>query len=198
PLGLYNNKLSENLSGGNILNKGYELPDVSFVENIFTKYRFIKEKIFYLSLLKNAYNNLVPLTLLNEIQNEIDNIQSERDQVSISFFNDIISHEIQNQPAPYIYERLGEKYRHYFIDEFQDTSLMQWANLIPLVENALQSTDEQGNIGSLMLVGDLKQAIYRWRGGEAEQFLNLINQNTNPFVTSAEIRSLSTNYRSRD
>jgi ATP-dependent exoDNAse (exonuclease V) beta subunit len=198
PLGLYNNKLSENLSGGNILNKGYELPNGTFVENIFTKYRFIKEKIFYLSLLKNAYNNLVPLTLLNEIQNEIDNIQSERDQISISFFNDIISHEIQNQPAPYIYERLGEKYRHYFIDEFQDTSIMQWANLIPLVENALESTDEQGNIGSLMLVGDLKQAIYRWRGGEAEQFLNLINQNTNPFVTSAEIRSLSTNYRSRD
>jgi ATP-dependent exoDNAse (exonuclease V) beta subunit len=43
-----------------------------------------------------------------------------------------ITREIQNQPAPFIYERLGERYRHFFIDEFQDTSEMQWQNLIPL------------------------------------------------------------------
>ncbi len=140
----------------------------------------------------------MPLTVLNAIQQEIKTIESERDQIPISSFNTIISDEIRNQPAPYIYERLGEKYRHYFIDEFQDTSQMQWENLVPLISNALESEDEQGNMGTLLLVGDVKQAIYRWRGGRAEQFLNLINKETNPFVVEPHISSLETNYRSRE
>ena len=51
----------------------------------------------------------------------------------ISEFNTIISNEIKNQPTPFIYERIGEKFKHYFIDEFQDTSVLQWNNLIPLI-----------------------------------------------------------------
>ena len=81
--------------------------------------------------------NLNPLSLLNTIYQEFKQIQEEQNLVSISDFNKIIHNEIQNQPAPFIYERLGEKYRHYFIDEFQDTSVMQWQNLIPLIDNAL-------------------------------------------------------------
>ncbi len=69
--------------------------------------------------------------------------------------------------APFIYERLGNRYRHFLIDEFQDTSLVQWQNLAPLVDNGLS----QGY--SSLLVGDAKQAIYRWRSGEAGQFVAL-------------------------
>ena len=69
-----------------------------------------------------------------------------------------------------------EKYRHYFIDEFQDTSVMQWKNLIPLIDNALSGQDDFGQQGTLMLVGDPKQAIYRWRGGKAEQFIDLAKE----------------------
>src|SRR5690606_4519408 len=118
-------------------------------------------------------SNIVPLTVLSAIQQEIRNLELERDLLSISSFNSIISKEIKDQPAPFIYERMGEKYSHYFVDEFQDTSEMQWNNLIPLIGNALESVDDRGKIGSLLLVGDAKQAIYRWRGGKAEQFLNL-------------------------
>ncbi|MGB5555862.1 MAG: 3'-5' exonuclease, partial [Flavobacteriaceae bacterium] len=148
------------------------------------------------SFLKNAYGNIVPLTVLNAVQKEIKGIQIERDQLSISEFNSIISEEIKNQPAPFIYERLGEKYRHYFIDEFQDTSGMQWSNLEPLVSNALDGQDLDGNKGTLFLVGDAKQAIYRWRGGRAEQFLSLVNSETNPFVIKPKTEQLPTNYRS--
>ena len=64
------------------------------------------------------------------MSNELAKIQEEQNVLSIAEFNAIIHREIQNQPAPFIYERLGERYRHFFIDEFQDTSEMQWQNLI--------------------------------------------------------------------
>ena len=148
------------------------------------------------SFLRNAYGNIVPLTVLNSLQLEIKALEVEKDQLSISEFNGIIAKEIKNQPAPFIYERLGEKYRHYFVDEFQDTSTMQWENLIPLIDNALVSEDALGNQGSLFLVGDAKQAIYRWRGGRAEQFLDLIFNDNNPFAVSPQVFNLGTNYRS--
>ncbi|MFN3529696.1 MAG: UvrD-helicase domain-containing protein [Bacteroidia bacterium] len=69
--------------------------------------------------------------------------------------------------TPFIYERLGNRYRHFLIDEFQDTSILQWKNMLPLVENGLA-----GGYDSL-LVGDAKQAIYRWRSGDANQFVAL-------------------------
>ncbi|MCJ7465758.1 MAG: UvrD-helicase domain-containing protein [Maribacter sp.] len=165
----------------------------SFIELFDT----IRSNHMHWSFLKNAYGNIVPLTVLNAIQQEIRTLLAKRDQLAISDFNTIISNEIKNQPAPFIYERLGEKYRHYFIDEFQDTSVMQWNNLIPLISNALESQDQQGNLGSVFLVGDAKQAIYRWRGGRAEQLLTLVNENDNPFVKTPEIQNLPRNYRSR-
>lgn len=80
---------------------------------------------------------------------------------------------------PFIYERTGEKFRHYLIDEFQDTSVLQWNNLLPLVENSLSHN------GSNMIVGDGKQAIYRFRNGEVEQFVRLPeikNPKSNPII----------------
>ena len=147
---------------------------------------------FYEAFLKN----LVPLSLLNSISNEIKRIQDEQQILSISQFNKIIYEELKNQPAPFIYERLGEKYRHFFIDEFQDTSEMQWQNLVPLIDNALSGQDDYGKEGSLMIVGDPKQAIYRWRGGKAEQFMEL-SADKNPFSNPSKATiSLDTNYRS--
>ncbi|WP_299158831.1 exodeoxyribonuclease V subunit beta [uncultured Eudoraea sp.] len=198
PAKLYNNQLENNLKEGKIFKSGFQAPNTELVFVLQKYFLEIKKRIYDRAFLRNAYLNIVPLTVLNAIQQEIKTIQSERDQIPISSFNTIISDEIRNQPAPYIYERLGEKYRHYFIDEFQDTSRMQWENLVPLISNALESEDEQGNMGTLLLVGDVKQAIYRWRGGRAEQFLNLINKETNPFVVEPHIRTLETNYRSRE
>ncbi|NTV83690.1 MAG: UvrD-helicase domain-containing protein, partial [Bacteroidales bacterium] len=85
--------------------------------------------------------------------------------------------------APFIYERLGEKYHHYLIDEFQDTSIMQWHNLLPLIENSLASNRMN------LVVGDAKQAIYRWRSGDAEQFEQLpklIHTKPDPLLETRE------------
>ncbi len=155
-------------------------------------YKNYEKKNFYQAFLKN----ITPLSLLNSIGQELERIQKEQNVLSISEFNAIIHREIQNQPAPFIYERLGERYRHFFIDEFQDTSQMQWNNLVPLIDNALSSEDLLGDRGSLMIVGDPKQSIYRWRGGKAEQFIEL-GKAHNPFSNpDKQILNLEMNFRS--
>jgi ATP-dependent exoDNAse (exonuclease V) beta subunit len=150
------------------------------------------EKVnFYKAFLKN----LTPLSLLTTVSNELTKIQEEKNLLSISEFNAIIHREIQNQPAPFIYERLGERYRHFFIDEFQDTSEMQWQNLIPLIKNSLDG-EENGEKGTLMIVGDPKQSIYRWRGGKAEQLIELSKDQKAFKNHKCELFHLDTNYRS--
>lgn len=162
---------------------------LDIVNSVYTK---MEKKNFYDAFLKN----ITPLSLLNTLNNELNKIQKEQGILSITEFNKLIFEQIQNQPAPFIYERLGEKYRHFFIDEFQDTSEMQWQNLIPLIDNSLSSEDLNGERGSLMIVGDPKQSIYRWRGGKAEQFIEL-SKDKNPFVNpDKKLFSLERNYRS--
>lgn len=148
--------------------------------------------LFYTSFLKN----ITPMSLLNIVSQQLHKIQEEQNILSIAEFNAIIYQEIQNQPAPFIYERMGERYKHFFIDEFQDTSQMQWENLIPLIDNALSSEDLNQERGSLMIVGDPKQSIYRWRGGKAEQFIDL-GKDKNPFHNPDKaLYFLDTNWRS--
>ena len=149
-----------------------------------------KQEVFQLKFLKNFYKNITPLSVLNLISKELNTLKEEQNILLISEFNSIISNQIKHQPTPFIYERIGEKFRHYFIDEFQDTSVMQWENLIPLLQNALSSEN-----GSAMLVGDAKQAIYRWRGGKAEQFIDLCNTENFFFVKKSKLH-LPINYRS--
>lgn len=147
---------------------------------------------FYKAFLKN----LTPLSVLNTINHELLKIQQEQNILSISEFNNIIHDHIKEQPAPFIYEKLGERYTHFFIDEFQDTSIMQWENLFPLIDNALSGQNDYGEKGSLMIVGDPKQSIYRWRGGRAEQFIEL-SEDKSPFSNpDIKAENLATNFRS--
>ncbi|MCB0466341.1 MAG: UvrD-helicase domain-containing protein, partial [Aequorivita sp.] len=140
--------------------------------NFIINFQQTKELVFKVLLVENLLKNITPLSVINLVNQEIENIKEEKNVLPISEFNSLINKEIKNQPAPFIYERLGEKYRHFFIDEFQDTSKLQWENLIPLIDNALSQQLEPTS-GSLLLVGDAKQSIYRWRGGLPEQFMDL-------------------------
>ena len=155
-----------------------------------------KEGIFYYKFLKVFYKNITPLSVLTAINKELLAIKTEENKMLISEFNAIISNEIKDQPTPFIYERIGEKFKHYFIDEFQDTSQMQWENLIPLVNNTLSGENIKEEKGTAMLVGDAKQAIYRWRGGKAEQFMKLFNITSKPFYIEQDVQNLGSNFRS--
>lgn len=154
---------------------------------------FEKSKEIYSQFLMNklTLKNIIPLAVLNNINLELEKIKEENNIRLNAEFNQLISDNIKEQPAPFIYERIGQRFQHYFIDEMQDTSVLQWQNLIPLIDNAL--AQENGN---LLLVGDGKQAIYRWRGGKAEQFIDLGSDHENPFAIQKEIKNLETNYRS--
>ncbi len=111
--------------------------------------------------------HLYKLALVHEIEQELAQVKRENNTIHISDTNKKIAEIIRQEPVPYIYERVGEKYNHLLIDEFQDTSILQWHNLMPLVENNLS----EGHFN--LIVGDSKQAIYRWRGGEMEQLVYL-------------------------
>lgn len=149
-------------------------------------------------IIKNLYN----LAVLNEIEKTVLEFKKDNNVLSISDFNKRIATIVESEPIPFIYERLGEKYNHYLIDEFQDTSIIQWHNLIPLIDNSL------GTGKFNMVVGDAKQAIYRFRGGEVEQIINLpqiYKHNNNPLLLEREAalirnhrdESLNKNYRSK-
>ncbi len=120
-------------------------------------------------VLNEIRKNLYQIAVLNEIEKVMDEHKSENDILLISEFNKRISDIVLNESIPFIYERVGEKYHHFLVDEFQDTSILQWQNLLPLIDNSLAG----GNFN--MVVGDGKQAIYRWRSGEVEQFASLPN-----------------------
>jgi len=156
----------------------------------------LKEKVARYLLIENILKNLVPLATVNLVNQELQKIKEEESILPINEFNTLIHEQVKDQPAPFIYERLGDRYRDFFIDEFQDTSYLQWHNLIPLIENALSQGIEDEPLGSLLLVGDAKQSIYRWRGGLPEQFINLTSAHS-PFSAVPTVLNLETNYRSK-
>ena len=167
----------------------------SLQPQIVTYFEDVRNAFGTLNFMQNALKYLPPLALLNRIQKEIALIKEEENILPIWEFNGVISSELSTQPAPFIYERIGEKFRHYFIDEFQDTSVLQWQNFIPLILNAVQSQVNH-QTGSVLLVGDAKQSIYRWRGGKAEQFMSLYSGKENPFKVPLNTVNLAENYRS--
>jgi len=196
---IYENKLADNIAQGNVYTKTLDSAKAQIIDQLLPEiekvYHLIKDNVTSLKFIKAVYKNVTPLSVLNAINKELTTIKEDENKLLISEFNTLISKEIKNQPTPFIYERLGEKFRHYFIDEFQDTSQMQWENLVPLIENTLTGQNLKGEQGSTMLVGDAKQAIYRWRGGKAEQFLGL-TKSDNPFPIEKEVVRLEYNYRS--
>ena len=102
-----------------------------------------------------------------QIRMEFDALANEEEIVHISEFNKLLNTVMGDFSVPFVYERIGEHFRHVFVDEFQDTSVLQWQNLLPLIDNGLSS----GNMS--MVVGDGKQSIYRFRSGEVEQIVSL-------------------------
>ena len=191
---LYNNQIENNLIDGSLYPKRITEKDRINIEKIRTNlldiYRACKKNIYKIKLYKNILNNLYPLSILSEIKKEIELLKKEENFILISEFNKLVNEEIKNQPAPFIYEKIGTKFSHFFIDEFQDTSKMQWENLKPLIENSLSSDNS-----SVTLAGDPKQSIYRWRGGDVDEFMNLL-VNESPFYCEKTTINLNTNFRS--
>ena len=113
--------------------------------------------------IKNFYN----MALLQFMAKQLDSVRKDEQLIRISEFNKLISDLVKNEEAPFIYERLGTRFHHFLLDEFQDTSHLQWLNMVPLLHESIS----QGNKN--LIVGDPKQSIYRFKNGLAEQFVAL-------------------------
>lgn len=133
---------------------------------------------------------LLPLRVNKDIQDELTKIEDEKDLVLLSKFNILINENLNSEPSAFIYEKVGTRYAHYFFDEFQDTSALQWQNFLPLRDHTISSDNT-----SFTLVGDPKQSIYRFRGGDSQLMLNIINGNEDTPIP-AQKETLGDNYRS--
>lgn len=105
--------------------------------------------------------NLGRSLLLSKLEENIRSVSAEKNRMMIHETAALIHRLVTGNDAPFIYEKIGNAYRRYMIDEFQDTSEKQWGNFLPLLENALSENPDD----AVMLIGDVKQSIYRWRGG---------------------------------
>ncbi|HWR99449.1 MAG TPA: UvrD-helicase domain-containing protein, partial [Prolixibacteraceae bacterium] len=138
-----------------------------------------------LSILKNIY----PFGLLGNIALKIKEVLRDNNTILLSDSGRLIGSIIAGNDTPFIYERVGLIYRHFMLDEFQDTSRQQWSNFKPLVENALASDF------SSLVVGDVKQSIYRWRNGDWNLLASRLESDLGHQTINKEI--LDTNYRSK-
>ena len=140
-----------------------------------------------LNSLELTLQHLNEIALLQAIKNKIKETNAEKNRFLLSETNNLLHHLIKQEDSSFIYEKIGTRITNIMIDEFQDTSRMQWDNFKMLLYEGLS----QGN--DSMLVGDVKQAIYRWRNGDW-RILNNLKDQFGPF----QIRNkpLTTNYRS--
>ena len=128
--------------------------------------------------------------LLQDLEARLVDYRQEHGLLLISDTTDLLARVIQTYTdAPFVYEKVGTRYQHYLLDEFQDTSDAQWHNLLPLVRDALS----QG-LGSLV-VGDAKQSIYRWRNGNMQLLLSGVEAQVRATGQTARVEALQANYR---
>ncbi len=146
------------------------------------------EKFPAYELAKDVLKHLHLLVILEELATLLDEIRHERNLLLISDTERLLEGVTKDNDAPFIYEKTGQHIRFYLLDEFQDTSDTQWTNLIPLLSNTLS----EGN--QVLIVGDVKQSIYRWRGGNME----LLRTTVSTTLNSGEVETIALdhNYRS--
>lgn len=151
------------------------------VETYYRHHRFLNS----VSIVRRNYRNFA---LLTDLAAKVEAICTTENILPIAETNNIIRRLVAENDTPFIFEKVGNHYTRMMIDEFQDTSAMQWENFLPLLQNALAQSGD----APVLLVGDVKQSIYRWRGGDWRILSDRIEQ----VFADVEAENLDTNYRS--
>jgi ATP-dependent helicase/nuclease subunit A len=149
----------------------------------------LEEEIPEMNSARAILKNIYPFGLLGNIALKIKEVLRANNTILLSDSGRMIGKIIEGNDTPFIYEKVGLIYHHFMLDEFQDTSRQQWSNFRPLVENALAS----GN--SSIVVGDVKQSIYRWRNGDWNLLANQLASDLGHQLVSE--KNLDVNWRSR-
>ena len=133
-------------------------------------------------------NNIYAFGILGELQNCLREYRDENEIILISDISELLYQIIKDESIPFVFEKVGNNINHFLIDEFQDTSHFQWKNFSALIKETLASANEN------IIVGDIKQSIYRWRGSDS-QILNNDIFNDIPSEL-CEVNKLKINWRS--
>ena len=128
------------------------------------------------------------LGILNDIHQRMRELQQERNTLFLSDTTELLHRIIGDSDSPFIYEKIGTYLTHYMIDEFQDTSRMQWDNFYPLIRESLASNHIN------LIVGDVKQSIYRWRNSDWRLLEEQVTRDFSPENVQQHV--LDTNWRS--
>ncbi|MCU0372376.1 MAG: UvrD-helicase domain-containing protein, partial [Ignavibacteria bacterium] len=139
------------------------------------------------AIAKNIYN----IGIFSDLLALLNDYRRENRVLLSNDINNILRKLISDDISPFIYEKTGTRIRNILIDEFQDTSRFQWNNIKPLVVNTLSEKN------TAFLVGDVKQSIYRWRGGDMRLLLEKVENDLNGFKDIIEKNTLSENWRSQ-
>lgn len=135
--------------------------------------------------------HLSQLRLLDSIEKKVRELNDEGNRFLLSDTQQLLHDLIEGSDSPFIFEKIGTRLEHIMIDEFQDTSTVQWQNFKVLLEEAMS---HEGS--SNLIVGDVKQSIYRWRSGDWRLLAN-INEQFEDAAQRIDIKPLDVNYRSQ-
>ncbi|MCM1163977.1 MAG: UvrD-helicase domain-containing protein [Muribaculaceae bacterium] len=151
----------------------------------------INKCIGEIELLRLISGNIYQLGLLARVSDYLDRYRMENSAILLSDTNALLSKVIGDSDSPFLYEKMGTRYKHYLIDEFQDTSFSQWNNLSHLVEESIAGGHDN------LVIGDEKQCIYRFRGSDPTLLHNLhTGRADDEFVIKGESIAENTNWRS--
>lgn len=148
---------------------------------------FLDDNLFYntaLSILRNFYT----LGILNDIKTRLHELQQENNTLFLSDTTELLNDIISDSDSPFIYEKTGTRLNNYMIDEFQDTSRMQWQNFLPLMRESLASNNFN------LIVGDVKQSIYRFRNSDWRLLEEQVSEDFGTHNVQQHV--LDTNWRS--
>ena len=134
--------------------------------------------------------HLSQLRLLHAISEAVDEINKDTNRFMLSNTQSLLSTLMKDSDTPFVFEKMGAYLKHIMIDEFQDTSTIQWNNFRKLLDNCMAQIESHN-----LIVGDVKQSIYRWRQGDWK-LLNNIEHNFSK--EQIKIEPLDTNYRSEE
>ncbi|MFR9651299.1 MAG: UvrD-helicase domain-containing protein [Rikenellaceae bacterium] len=109
-------------------------------------------------------DNMRSFALLSDLYDMVKRVCGDQNTMLLNQTSTLLGAFINEADAPFIYEKVGSRYSRFMIDEFQDTSRREWGNFLPLLRNAISQSDSDEE--PILIVGDIKQSIYRWRGGD--------------------------------
>lgn len=149
---------------------------------------YINENIPLYNAVKLLLKHFNQFGVLADLERRLIDYEKENNVMLIGNTTELLSRIIDNSDTPFIYEKTGTRFRHFMMDEFQDTSQLQWNNFKPLLLNSLS----EGNKN--LIVGDVKQSIYRFRNSDWQLLGHKVAEDIFPFQPAENI--LPTNWRS--